>query len=386
MQDTRLYDVSAVACPDYKDGLGGALQEALAAVGGLDFVKPGMKIAIKANLVAAAKPESATTVHPRLLEELCRLLTDKGATVVIGDSPGGLYNDPVLSRVYRVCGLLPLEREGVSLNRDYGQKEAVYPEGYLLHRFQYTSYLDEADAIINVCKLKCHGMMGMSAAAKNMFGTVPGTLKPEYHFRFPDYEDFSSMILDLDNYFKPTLSIADAVWGMEGNGPTGGDPRHIGVLLASPSPHALDACAAKILGLSPDHVPTLLAAQKRGLLPPMDEIRVYGDLDALALSDFRNIAIRSSLEFSGDEKTAFKRLRGKVLGALLRAKPKLTPSLCVGCGMCRDICPAKAIRLNEKKKAMINRKTCIRCFCCQEFCPKSALKVHRTLIARIAGK
>ena len=254
----RSFDTAVVPCADYGEGVGAALTSALDAIGGLDFVKAGMTVAIKANLVTAAKPDTATTVHPRVLEELCRLLTDRGARVIIGDSPGGLYNEAILSHVYKVAGLTPLEREGVTLNRNFGEKDTAYPEGKVLHSFRYTAYLDEADVIVNVAKLKCHGMMGMSAAAKNMFGTVPGTLKPEYHFRFPDHADFANMILDLDEYFKPVLHLVDAVVGMEGNGPTGGDPRQIGALVASHSPHQADLVCARLIGLSPEEVVEIL--------------------------------------------------------------------------------------------------------------------------------
>ena len=57
---------------------------------------------------------------------------------------------------------------------------------------------------------------------------------------------------------------------------------------------------------------------------------------------------------------------------------------CVGCGVCRDVCPAHAITI-ENGRAHIDRGRCIHCFCCQEFCPRGAMQVHRTVIARIAG-
>jgi uncharacterized protein (DUF362 family) len=108
----------------------------------------------------------------------------------------------------------------------------------VLKSFTYTAWLDACDAIIDFCKLKSHGMMGMSAAAKNLFGVIPGTMKPEYHFRFPDMRDFARMLVDINDYFaeKVKITLVDAVEGMEGNGPTKGTPRHIGVLLASASP------------------------------------------------------------------------------------------------------------------------------------------------------
>ena len=225
--------------------------------------------------------------------------------------------------------------------------------------------------------------MGMSCAAKNMFGVVPGVIKPEYHFRFPKYEDFADMILDLDEYFHPTLSICDAVIGMEGNGPTAGTPKPIGALLASHSPHNLDMIAAHLIGFDPSELPMLDAAKRRGAVPEsVCEVPLFGDLESLMVRDFERVVERRSLQFIGDGKNPIKRLFGSIAGAVLKTKPALVKDMCVGCGVCRDICPAKAIVI-ENKKARIDRSLCIRCFCCQEFCPKSAMKVKRTFIAEL---
>ena len=60
-----------------------ALSAVLEPLGGLDWVVPGMRIAIKANLVARMKPETAAATHPALVAELCRMLTERGAEVVV---------------------------------------------------------------------------------------------------------------------------------------------------------------------------------------------------------------------------------------------------------------------------------------------------------------
>ena len=84
-------DVSIVSCPSYAPEVcRQALEAVLAPFGGLDWVRPGMKIAVKANLVSAMKPEKAATTHPVLLAQLGAMLAERGAEVVIGDSPGGL--------------------------------------------------------------------------------------------------------------------------------------------------------------------------------------------------------------------------------------------------------------------------------------------------------
>jgi len=229
-------------------------------------------------------------------------------------------------------------------------------------------------------------MMGFSCAAKNLFGVIPGTQKPEYHFRFSTYEAFSDMLVDLNEYFKPKLAICDAVIGMEGNGPTAGTPRKIGCLLASPSTHKLDLVAASLIGLKKEEVPSLLAAYRRGLIPEKaDEIDVSGDPSQFYIRDYETVTTLHSLGFRGASDNVLSGIFGNTLQKLLITKPKLNKKQCVGCNRCGELCPAKAITM-QNGKAVIDRETCIRCFCCQEFCPRGAMKIHRTFIAKLLTK
>ena len=382
-----MFDVSIVGCADYQyDNVRRAMEEALRAIDGLAFIKEGMTVGLKANLVSFASPDKAVTTHPVVLKVLCDMIRERGACVIIGDSPGGLYNSAFVTKVYRASGLYELEGEGVELNMDFSQSEVTFPEAKVAHRFSYTAFLEKCDCIIDVCKLKTHGMMSMSCAAKNLFGVIPGTMKPEYHFRYPTYEQFADMIIDLNDYVKPVLSVCDAIVGMEGNGPTAGVPRQVGCILASPSPHKLDLLAASIIGLSAKEVPTLQAAEARGYIPASaDELTVYGEPREFYISDYDNISTRHSLGFSGTSDSVLKNMFGKIAKSALNSRPKLRKKECVGCNLCGQICPAKAITI-VKGKAVIDTKACIRCFCCQEFCPKGAMKVHRTLIAKLLTK
>lgn len=376
-------DVAIVRCADYgEETCERALREVLVPFGGLDWVRPGMRVVIKANLVSAMKPEKAATTHPALLAALTRMLRERGANVVIGDSPGGTFAAPHLNAVYRVCGLSEAEAAGAELNRDFSQKEADLPEAHTAKHITYTGYLDGADAIISFCKLKSHGMLSLSAATKNLFGAIPGIIKPEYHYRYPDPMDFADMLIDLNEFFLPKLYLVDAVQTMEGNGPTAGTPKYMGALLAGTNPHKIDLLCAKLIGLEAKNVPTLRAAQERGLTPASaEELEISGDAEEFVCKDFVTVQRGTGTDFGAQ--------KGKLLGAaaktVLRARPKLKRSRCVGCGVCRNTCPAHAIVI-EKGKAKIDRRACIRCFCCQEFCPKGAMRVHRTWVARIAGK
>lgn len=355
-----------------------ACQSALeAACGDLSWVTPGMKIAVKVNLVSGAPPEKAVTTHPALVAALTKLLIARGASVVVGDSPGGLFTPAFLQRVYRLSGYEMVKEAGATLNLDCATVDADFPQGAVLHQFTYTKWLTDCDAIINFCKLKTHGMMGMTAAVKNLFGTIPGAMKPEYHFRFSNREDFAKMLTDLSCFFRPRLHLVDAVVAMEGNGPTSGKPRQLGLLLGSENPFALDEVCAQVLGCS--NVPTLEAARALGRVP---EFTVTGgDPAAFRQEDFVLPPLGSTLFRSvlpGKAGEAF----GRIAQAALSPRPALTGKACVGCGKCAHICPAKAITM-VGGKPKIHRKTCIRCFCCQEFCPKGALKAQRTRLARL---
>ncbi|MBP3588597.1 MAG: DUF362 domain-containing protein [Clostridia bacterium] len=360
-------------CPDYSpDHCRAALE---AAAGDLSWVRPGMRVGIKLNLIHAAAPDAAATTHPALVKALTDLLIQRGATVVLGDSPGGLYNAAHLDRVYRVCGL---EQLGAELNHDFSVKDGVFPHGKVLKRFQYTGWLDDCDEIINFCKLKTHGMMAMTCAVKNFFGTIPGTIKPEFHFRFPQATDFAHMLVDLQLYWKPRLHIVDAVTAMEGNGPTAGTPRELGSVLASENPFALDQICAPLIGLQPQQVPTQQAAMERGLVP---DFPFPAELLSYCKTDFRLPPTKSTL-FRSVLPGKAGELAGKAMQNVLSPRPTLMPDLCIGCGKCAALCPAKAIHM-VKGKPRIHRSTCIRCFCCQEFCPKGALEARRSALAKV---
>ncbi len=380
--DCKAADVVCVPCADYEPArVRAALEELIDRAGGLAWVCPGMRIGIKANLVAAMTPDRAATTHPTLISALAAILRERGAVPVVGDSPGGLYNASFLNRVYAASGM---EETGAELNRSFSTCPVDLPGGRVCKTATVTGWLLECDAIINFAKLKSHGMMGLSAAAKNLFGTVPGTMKPEYHFRFPDPADFAGMLVDLDEFWKPRLSIVDAVTAMEGNGPTAGSPKRVGCLLAGQNPHRIDLVCARLIGLDPGTVPTLREAMERNLCPrKLEELEIDGPWMDFISEGFAIITERNGLQFQnlmgGGRRGA---LFSKFLSRSIAARPVVDQTTCVGCRKCEQVCPARAITIRRGKPA-VDRRACIRCFCCQEFCPKGAMRVRRPSLARI---
>lgn len=374
-------NISITACGDYSpEHLDAALAAVLEPLGGLDWVQSGMTIAIKTNLVSRMSPESAAVTHPEAVAALTRMLVSRGARVIVGDSPGGPYTAAWVHSVYHGAGIDAVERAGGELNEDFETEEVRFPEGKTAKSFSYTSWLKKADAIIDFAKLKTHGMAGMTCAVKNFFGSIPGTRKPEMHYLYPNTPDFCSMLVDLALYNAPRLTIVDAVDCMEGNGPTQGEPRHMGAILAADTPFNADLVCAHLIGMEAADAPTVAESIDRGLCPAdWRDLAISGDPDEFALPDFKRLPVGGKIDF---------RTKIPIVSAFMRrgfgTGPKVDKAKCVGCGKCAEVCPAKAAHV-VNGKAQIDAKKCIRCFCCQEFCPKGAVSVHRPLLARLLG-
>lgn len=360
-----------------------ALEAVVEAAGGLDWVKSGMRIGVKLNLCAAKKPEAAATTHPVPAAELTRMLVERGAEVVLGDSPGGPFTAPLIRHLYDAAGLRVCEEAGGVLNRDFGHAEAEFPEGRSIKRFEYCDWLRSCDAVINFCKLKSHGLMGMTAAVKNLYGVIPGTVKSEYHYLHPDPADFADMLVDLNEFVKPRLCLVDAVEVMEGNGPTAGTPRRMGLILAGTDPYRLDRLCAALLGVAEREIPYLEAAKRRGLLSENDP-EVAAAAAPYAIRDFRRSGATSSWFLTSEEDGALRRLLKRGMYLVFSSRPEAGAD-CTACGSCARGCPASAISM-VRGRARIDRRKCVRCFCCQEFCPTGAMKAERSAIAKLTGR
>ena len=350
------------------------VEEAFDMLGVWDEIKPGMTVVIKPNLVMSSKPGNAIATHPALVAAVGKCVQKAGADVVIAESPGGPYTPAAMKAVFRGCGYTDMAKDcGFTLYTDCKSREVSLPGAVRCRQLSVVEPFLTRDYLIDMAKLKTHSMVGFSGAVKNLFGTVPGLQKPELHCRFPEKQPFSEMLVDLCDFLKPDLCFLDGILAMEGNGPTGGRPRSLGVLGASKSPYALDVCGAALIGLEPESVLMLKEADCRGLGPisPEECQLVKESVEALAQPDFLK-AEASSTDFI-DRLPKFLRPAAKKIAT---PTPKIRKADCVGCGKCAESCPQHTIVIRDGK-AVIDYKKCIRCFCCHEMCPKHVIDIRR---------
>lgn len=330
-------------------------------------------VLIKPNLLMSRRPDFATTTHPSLVAAVIRAVKKRGGRPVIAESPAGPYSRILLKNIYTVSGMEEAaEKEGAELNFDT-ESDTIPARGKgTVNTFHLLRPVVRADAVISVAKLKTHTQMTYSGAVKNLFGTVPGLEKPEFHSRFPEPERFASMIVDLCLTVNPVLSLIDGIVGMEGNGPSGGTPRKAGLIFAGTNPFAVDAAACGKIGFSTDRVPILKEAKMRGLFSEeKDGILLTGSGKAEPSLNFL-FPDSTSVDFSARLPKPLHRL----FLHLVTPRPVIANSICVGCGKCAESCPRHTITITGGK-AVINRAGCIKCFCCQEVCPKKAIRIRR---------
>jgi len=373
------------------DAIEAVLRDQLERLGASEMFR-GKRVAIKPNLVMKTTPETAATTNPTVLEAMIRILKESASDIVIAESPGGLYTEATLRANYRSNGITEVaERCSVRLNYNTSSVKMEAKEGKASKLFDIITPIAEADVIVNLAKLKSHSLTNYSGAVKNYFGTVPGVMKFEMHARFPDYNDFGSMLVDLCTMLigvKPTFNVLDGIIAMEGNGPTGGDPRRANCIMSSLDPFSVDVAGAYIIGA--DGVIMLEEGKRRGCCPSnADELTLLGDesLDDFKIADFKrpDTNRRGGSSLLAKLPTMF----GGRLNKWLQPRPVINKKICVGCGECDRSCPKHTIEMRKnkkgKKQAYIIDENCIKCYCCQELCPFKAVKIKKNPIIRLIG-
>ncbi|MCP5103405.1 MAG: DUF362 domain-containing protein [bacterium] len=374
--------VVVIRCEDYTiENVRDAVKRGIDLLGGVSvFARPGEKIVLKPNLLVGDHPDKSVTTHPAVFRAVGEIFKAGGADMFYGDSPGK-------GKPERIAKQAGIKDEADSLGiRPADFQTAVkvsFPGALLAKQLRPAAGALDADGIVSISKMKTHGFTRITGAVKNQFGCLPGLQKAEFHVKMPDIYDFSKVLVDINNYLKPRLFIMDGITAMEGNGPRGGEPREMKVLLFSTDPVALDAVFCRLIDLNPEFVPTMKFGKKTGLgTYKTNEIQLLGDaLEPLINKNFQ--AVRRP-----PDRLASAKYFPTFLKNLVSPKPVINEDRCINCGSCVLQCPVtpKAVdwpQGNKKEKPVYNYKHCIRCYCCQEICPEKAITIKVPPLGRL---
>jgi ferredoxin len=233
----------------------------------------------------------------------------------------------------------------------------------------------DADKIISVSKFKTHEITGITAAIKNMYGSVVGLYKTQCHATAPNEKEFAKIIAEIFAITRPVLNICDAVWCMEGEGPSAGKPRKTAFLMASSDGVAVDSVLATLIGCKPADFAVIRECKKMELgESSIENIEILGaNLEEFIISKFKMAKGMTILKHLPLFIT-------KYLASKLRFWPEIDNEVCKKCNLCKLSCPVRAISVNNAVYSIDKRK-CVRCMCCHEVCPYKAIGVRKSWLA-----
>ncbi|MCX7847577.1 MAG: DUF362 domain-containing protein [bacterium] len=374
--------VSIQPCATYERGqVLAALRACLGPWGGMGaFVRAGQRVLVKPNLLMGITPAAAATTHPAVVDAVLTLVREVGGEPMVGDSPG----IGVLEQVIGPTGVREVIEEHGAEVADFTREQVFVCEDNLIgKRIALARALAQADVYITVPKLKTHVQLVLTCAIKNQYGLIPGARKGEYHMRLRDRDTLAELLIDINRIAKPALGIVDAIEAMEGDGPSGGTPRHVGLLLAGADMTALDVVASELIGLDPAHVPTIQAARRRGYgATSRAVIQVIGPcLEEVRPASFRHVGHLKDIQ-------SIVPVPKFLLGWIRRhwaPRPRIVAEACIRCFACRNGCPVRPPAIDPARpvRQQVDDRTCIRCYCCHEFCPAHAIVLKRTWLARV---
>ena len=231
-------------------------------------------IVIKPNFVTTHRDLAAT--HADALRAVLDYMRERGVgpiTLAEGPAIGSLENG------LRNYGYEPFIREYglrvVDLNHDETRPIQVWNARFQPHTVQVSRTVLESDMRISVGPPKTHDDVIVTHSLKNYaVGSLVG--KRAVH---QGCAGINLNLYKLAHYVAPHLSVIDGFVGMEGHGPTRGEPVDWRVAIASTDFLAADCLATRLMGFDPHEVGYLHYCLIKGLgRGEPEEIEVVGNV------------------------------------------------------------------------------------------------------------
>ena len=228
--------VAVVRAAEFRS-LSAAIRAAVAAAGGLAFVRPGDRVLLK-PAVNSGNPYPATT-DPEALLAVAELVQEAGGRPFVADRTMFLRSTRAAfekTGILGACaqakiGCFPLDDDEVVAIRH--PLAASWPDRTLS---VYRAAV-EADHIVNLCTPRTHRLGGFTMALKNNVGLVAGGKRARMHTG-PGFKD---RLAEISLAVRPALIVMDGRQGFADGGPDSGALVQPGFIAASTDPVAIDA-------------------------------------------------------------------------------------------------------------------------------------------------
>ena len=256
----------------------GPYANARSALGALDLSPVrGRRVLLKPNVGRVALPGEAITTHPEVVAAAIDVLRECGAQVAVGESP---ITGVKVMEAFATAGVAEIARRRDCPLIDLDRRppvEVALDHGRVLRTIKVCAEVLEHDLVVSIPVMKMHMHTGVTLSIKNMKGCLWRRSKVQLHMLPPvegsDEKPISIAIADLASVLRPHLAVIDGTVGMEGLGPSAGQPKALDVVVAGADAFATDAVACRLMGTQAESVGHLAIGAERG----------YGVIDMAAI-------------------------------------------------------------------------------------------------------
>lgn len=247
----------------YDGSLVGTIVAGLLATG-LDPTRlRGQSVLLKPNMVEPLRTSPHMTTHPTVVLAVSEVFRRWGAVVTVGEAPGHIRDTESALYESRLGDALQSERIAFAdLNYESSRWQPNRGRRTRLPGFWFPESVLTADLIVSLPKLKTHHWVGMTAALKNMYGTLPG-LRYGWPKNVLHHAGIPESVVDINASLPRTITVVDAIDCMEGDGPILGSPKPLGALVMGCNLMAVDATCARMIGLNPERITYLASGEGR---------------------------------------------------------------------------------------------------------------------------
>ena len=236
-------------------------------VGGLNL-KNGRKVVVKPNICNPKNPQGMVITDFDIIETVIKMAREKGGdvTVVESDNIAG----PAERRITDSGLMTRLDSLGVPfLNLSRDDYEAHKVAGIEL---ELPKTVLEADYLVNLPKIKTCAHTLVTLSIKNLYGVFRAAKKSAYHRHLDEILPYLAKTVRSD------LIVVDGITCMEGNGPTVGNSRRMGVIAAGTNTVSVDSFCSRLMGFDPAGIAHIANASRAGVGEmDVDKIEVVGD-------------------------------------------------------------------------------------------------------------
>ncbi|NQU87126.1 MAG: DUF362 domain-containing protein [Mariniphaga sp.] len=266
------------------------------------------RILIKPNVGRIAPPESGYNTHPEAVAAIIETLNKLGVeTIAIGESP--IVGVDVFKAFKRAGFTEMAARYDIELI-DFNSKPPIVkniPHPRIITETKICQQVYDYDVLISVPVTKTHMHTGVTLGIKNFKGCLYRHEKVryhqlEYHKKVYPEKTLDSAISDLASVLMPHMTVVDGYIGMEGLGPSGGEPVKSDFAVASFDAMGADVLTCKLMGLNAEEVPHLkIISERKKMSIKVEDYNVVTNSYEKYIYQYKKPPTKISVQFPGIE-------------------------------------------------------------------------------------